>query len=127
MSYIYPILLAGGYLTARDCRMNIGYAWEKMYNAVLGMAVSPATLQERIADAYTGNIIRLIYPGAGDDLPEDIKPMLAEIKAAMETTQPTGSEGTAVASALAMTDAQAEDMACKITRLFDEVQSRHRA
>ena len=103
------------------------YAWEKMFKAVIGMAVSPATLQERVADAYTGNIIHLTYPGTGDDLPDDLKPMLAEIKAAMETTQLTGTEGTAVASALAMTDAQAEDVACKITRLFDEVQSRHRA
>jgi len=103
------------------------YAWEKMFKAVIGMAVSPATLQERVADAYTGNIIHLTYPGTGDDLPDDLKPMLAEIKAAMETTQLTGTEGRAVASALAMTDAQAEDVACKITRLFDEVQSRHRA
>ena len=106
--------------------MSLGYAWEKMYTAVLGMAESPAALRERIADAYTGSIIRLVYPGTGDDLPDDLKPMLAEIKAAMETTQPTGNEGTAVASALAMTDAQAEDVARQITRLFDEVQSRYR-
>ena len=106
--------------------MSLGYAWEKMLTAVLGMAASPAALRERIADAYTGSIIRLVYPGAGDDLPDDLKPMLAEIKAAMETTQPVGNEGTAVASALAMTDAQAEDVARQITRLFDEVQSRYR-
>ncbi len=106
--------------------MSLGYAWEKMYTAVLGMAASPATLRERIADAYTGSIIRLVYPGSGDDLPDDLKPMLAEIKAAMETTQPTGSEGTATASALAMTDAQAEDVAHKITHLFDAVQARYR-
>ena len=94
--------------------------------AVIGMAISPATLQERIAAVYTGNIIHLIYPGSGDNMPDDLKPMLAEIKAAMETTQPTGTEGTAVASALAITDAQAEDVACKITCLFDQVQSQHR-
>jgi len=28
--------------------MSLGYAWEKMYTAVLGMAASPATLRERI-------------------------------------------------------------------------------
>lgn len=106
--------------------MGIGYAWEKMFKAVIGMAVSPATLQERIAAAYTGNIIHLTYPGVSDDVPEDLKPMLAEIKAAMETTQPVGNEGTAVASALAMTKAQAEIVACQITRFFDEVQSRYR-
>ena len=105
--------------------MGISYAWEKMFKAVVGMAQSPATLPERIASAYTENIIHLTYPGVGDDVPDDLKPMLAAIKTAMEITQSTGTEGTATASASSMTNAQAEDVACQITRLFDEVQSRY--
>ena len=88
----------------------------------LSIAANPAALRERIANAYTGSIICSVYPGAGDDL----KPMLAEIKAAMETTQPTGNEGIAMTSALALTDAQAEDVTRQITDLFDAVQSRYR-
>ena len=106
--------------------MSLSYAWEKVYTAVLGMAAGPAALCKRIADAYTGNVIRLIYPRVGNDLPDDLKPMLAEINATMKTTQPTGDEGTAMTSAPAMTDAQVENVARKITRLFDEVQSRYR-
>jgi hypothetical protein len=87
------------------------------------MAVSPASLQHRVAEAYTGS---LIHTTPDRHLPDDLRPLFAEIAAALNTTAPQADEGTAVASALVMSEDQAEDVARKITRLYDHVQWRIR-
>ena len=71
------------------------------------MAVSPASLQHRVAEAYTGS---LIHTTPDRHLPDDLRPLFAEIAAALNTTAPQADEGTAVASALVMSEDQAEDV-----------------
>jgi hypothetical protein len=104
--------------------MSQGYAWEKLYNAVLGMAASPASLQQRIAAAYSGSLMRIT---AYDDLPADLESLFGDIMKALSTTEPKGDEGSIMASALALTDREAEDIARKIVGLYDQVSARHRA
>jgi len=43
--------------------MKNGYPFEKFSNAVHGMAVSPNSIQRRVADAYIYNLIHLKAEG----------------------------------------------------------------
>lgn len=98
--------------------MGIGYAWEKTMVAVTSMACNPDSIQDRIAAAYVGSLMH-IEPER--DLPEDLRPLLAEIKAALTGTPAVGDEGRAVASARAMGHERATDIARKIVDLYDKV------
>ena len=49
--------------------MSIAYAWEKFHLAVLTLAGSQGTVQERLADAFAGQLMRLNV----NDLPEELR------------------------------------------------------
>ncbi len=97
--------------------MDLEYAWEKLYDAVLGMAKSPAALRERIRDAYVGGIMLL----EADDLPPELRPRLEELHHRLTSGTPKGAEGTIAAAVEALDDEEVVDVAASIVALFDEV------
>lgn len=98
--------------------MGIGYGWEKAMVAVHGMAASPESIQDRIASAYVGSLIRI---NPEHHLPPDLRPVFAEIRTALTSTPALGNEGSVIASAQAMTRDEATDIARKIVHLYSEL------
>ncbi len=103
--------------------MSIGYACEKLTKAVRGMAASPDTIQQRIADAYNFNLIN-IKPDK--DLPNDTRWIYEEISTQLTSAEPVGDEGRVQATVASMSDEDAANIAYKIVRLCDEVCARNR-
>lgn len=103
--------------------VNLGYAWEKSYAAVRDLASSEATLRERIASAYTNSLIRLLPER---QLPADLQREYEEIREAFMTNKAQGNEGGALASARAMTDERAEEIAVKIVDFYEHVSARYK-
>jgi hypothetical protein len=101
--------------------MSISYAWEKSMLAVTGMARSTKNINGRIADAYVYHLIN-IEPDR--DLPEDLRLRLAEIREALTRTPARGNEGTVQASAMAMSEEEASEIADKIVEFYDIVCAR---
>lgn len=99
------------------------YAREKFMVAVHGMASSPKPLQMRIVDAYVGSLIRLTGHEA-QHLPAALRTLFAEVASAMDTHPAVGDEGTAMASARAMSDEEAVRIAEIIVSIYDELCSR---
>ena len=104
--------------------MSVGYGYEKLWLAVVGMAQSPAPLRKRLSDAYTFNLMH-IRPE--ENLPADLRAAFADIQADFRTTAAEAGEGTAAASARAMSDDTAEEVARKIVSLFDQISAADRA
>jgi hypothetical protein len=98
--------------------MGLEYAWEKLTIAVMGMAASPESIHERIASAYVGSLIRI---DPGQHLPPDLRPLFEEIRTALTETPAQGAEGSAVASARAMSTERATEIARKIVSLYSRV------
>lgn len=99
----------------------MGYAWEKLFGAVLGMTRSTSSLQVRLADAY---VYHLIHIRPEENLPEDLRPQLAEIAAAMQTQTAKGDEGDAMASALILDEMAARNLIEKVVSLYNDVTAR---
>ena len=98
--------------------MGIDYAWEKTMVAITSMAASPASIQDRIASAFVDSLIRITPE---EDLPSDLRPLYEEIRAVFSVTPAKGGEGTAIASARALSTERAAEVADKIVRLYDGV------
>ncbi|XYD07439.1 hypothetical protein R1A27_20240 [Methylobacterium sp. NMS12] len=98
--------------------MNLDYAWEKTLVAVMGMAASPESIHQRIANAYAGSLIRI---NPEQHLPPDLRPLFEEIRTALTETPAQGDEGRAVASARAMSTERATEIAQKIVALYSRV------
>ena len=99
---------------------NLGYVWEKLMAAVHGMASSGSSIQQRIANAFTGSLVRLEV----EDFPEDLRPKFAEIHSAMTRVE-SEDDGAFQASASAMTTEEAESIARTIVDLYDQVCARY--
>ncbi len=56
--------------------MSLEYAWEKVQEAILGMAVSRETMRYRLYHAYVSHLIRI----KEDDLPPDCIPIYQALK-----------------------------------------------
>ena len=91
--------------------------------AVHGMASSPYSMQQRIADAYTGSLIRL----RADNFPDDLRLKFEEISKKLTSGTPTGDEGTVQASVSSMNEEEATEIAREIVNLYDQVSARYRA
>ncbi len=100
---------------------RLGYVWEKLTGAVHGMAWSSRPIQHRIANAFIGNLVRLEV----EDFPEDLQESFASINAKMTSVEAKGDEGSFMASALAMSDEEAEAVARTIVELADAVSARY--
>jgi heptaprenylglyceryl phosphate synthase len=81
------------------------YAWEKLFNAVLGMARSERSLHERLKNAYWDHIMH-IKP---DDLPDDeARETLAQI-------------GRQINSSTPVSDSEVRALIEKIVSLYDQM------
>ena len=99
------------------------YPHEKFSNAVNSMAVSPKSIQERVADAYVYNLIHL----KPDELPEEIRYRLAELAKKLTAVEPNGNEGSVSATTNKMSMDEAVEIAQEIVTMADSVESSYRS
>ena len=95
------------------------YAGEKFNNAVYGMAASPQSIQSRVADAYTSNVMLLNE----EDLPESIRLRFREFGETITAVEPAGEEGSVKATMNQMSDEDAAEMAREILMMADAVRT----
>lgn len=98
--------------------MGIDYAWEKAMVAVTGMACNPDSINERIAHAFAYSLIRI---NPEEHLPEDLRPLLEEIRTALTSVEPIGDEGSIAATTRVMSTEEATNIARKIVDLYDKI------
>ena len=87
--------------------MKNSYPHEKFSRAIGSMATSPKSLQERIADAYIYNIIHVKI----EEVPEDIRFKFENLQERLTSVQPTGDEGSVMASIKEMSTDEAIEIA----------------
>jgi hypothetical protein len=97
--------------------MSLDYVWEKFYAAVLILAGSQGTVQERLADAFTGQLIRL----ETNDLPEELRGDFEQLERRLTSAEPTGGEGSVDASVQSLSDEEAAHLAEQIVEMYDAV------
>lgn len=94
--------------------MGIDYARQKLREAVDILATGTGSLQQRLAQAYIPHIA-VIHPT--DDIRKAMSPTFADLKKYFEIRQDSGI-GDAEASALALTNEEAQAAAQLIVDLF---------
>ena len=102
----------------------LGYMWEKFMAAVLGMAESPGSIQHRIADAYSSQLMRL-EPDRFVGEP-NWRWRFEDISRELTSGTPVGDEGTIQASVASMSDEEATKIAREIVSLYDEISAHYR-
>ena len=102
--------------------MKNGYPFEKFSNAVHGMAVSPNSIQRRVADAYIYNLIHL----KAEELPEEIRLKFKGLHERLTLVEPVGDEGSVYATTNEMNTNEAIEIAHSITYMADVVESAYR-
>ena len=98
--------------------MGHDYGWEKLFVAVLSLAGSPDTIQQRLLNAFISSLIR-IRPE--EDLPQGIQDEFKTLREQLTHRPARGNEGTAAATILAMTEEEASKHAETIVGLYDSV------
>ncbi|GLV61179.1 hypothetical protein KDH_79950 [Dictyobacter sp. S3.2.2.5] len=97
--------------------MSLSYTWEKLFVAVLGMARSEASLQDRLMGAYLS-----FHTLRDADFPKDeLRTSFQEITHALTSQPAKGNEGTVQATTSLMGDQEAAELIEKIVSLYDEV------
>ena len=98
--------------------MSIGYTWEKLYGAVLALARSDGTLQDRLASA--SRAIHMLTP---DDFPDDeLRVEYARLVHAWRPgEEPEGVEGTVALSPAVLSPDQTRALAEKLLLLYTEI------
>jgi hypothetical protein len=94
-------------------------AWEKLHKALLMLAVARGVIFDRLlmASPELGDV-------NPDDLPEDLRPVLAEIQRRITAVDPRGELGPFgpyAASISAMTEDEAVSIAEKVAGLYDRL------
>ncbi len=97
--------------------MALSYGWEKFFSGVLILAQSEKPLQDRLCDAY----VYQIHLVEQEDVPNDLRQELAELKIAFTKVAARGDEGSIAATTSAMSDIEAQDNAEKIVSLFSDI------
>lgn len=99
--------------------MSLSYAHEKLGIAIEAMAVSPASIQQRIADAYMFNIIHI---DTDQDLPPELHSLYDEISGLMTSEEAEADEGLVMATVNKMPIDTAVEIARKILTLANQVE-----
>ena len=99
--------------------MSNPYPNEKFTRAVHSMAVSPKSIQDRVAEAHIESLIH-VDP---KDLPESIRYRFTELLRKLTSEKPIGTEGTVLATTNKMSAAEASEIAQEIVTLADSVSS----
>jgi hypothetical protein len=98
--------------------VSLGYAYEKFYTAILGMAASPKRLRERVEEAYVYEIIYV----RDEDVPSDSLSDFRRLKEMLTRRNPRhSSEGSVRATTQQMSWRELHEAAHLITRLFDHI------
>jgi hypothetical protein len=104
-------------------KMSLDYVYEKFSLAIPGMATSPASIQERIADAYISQLIKLNE----EDLPADPRFDFGEVQTQLTAREPEAGEGTVMATIRHMSEADATEIARKIAKIYDQITAAYHA
>ena len=95
------------------------YASEKFSSAVRGMAVSPKSIQHRLADAYVYNLIHV----EDDKVPEEIQADFRKLKERLRDVAPLAGEGGIQPMSSNMSDDEARTLASQIVDMYFQVES----
>ncbi len=90
--------------------MSVGYAWEKLFLAVSGMASSDGSVQDRLADAFVSQLHRI----QDGDMPEEMEAVFRAIRTAMTRN------GSFVNSARAMSNEEASNHIEKLVGILSD-------
>lgn len=97
--------------------MSLNYTWEKLFVAVLGMAKSESSLQDRLVGAHLS-----FHTLRDKDFPEgELRGSFQEIMHALTWRPAKGDEGTVRATTSLMGNQEASELVEKIVSLYDEV------
>ena len=97
--------------------MSLGYAWEKMFNAVYGAASSEEPLQQRLATAYMYHVMYVHKA----DVPAEIWERVDALGKAVNSKPAVGSEGTIAATTSQMSTEEASKWLEEIVSIFNSV------
>jgi hypothetical protein len=100
--------------------MSLGYIWEKFYATVSCLASGSSPIQDRIANCYTDQLIRLTSEDF-DGLPNEFLDDFREITQQFNRVEPSGDEGSALATARAMSDYEASQLGERIVGMYDKI------
>lgn len=98
-------------------KREYGYAWEKLYGAVLGLAQGDRPSWERLRDAYVFHIMNI----GPENTPPDIAEDLQKLKDALRRVKATDDQGDAMASARALDELEVHDLIGSIVAMYDRV------
>jgi hypothetical protein len=97
--------------------MSIGYTWEKLYGAVLALACSDGTRQDRLVSAY-----RAMHMLTLADFPDDeLREAYARFVQALRPGEPEGVAGTVAPSSAVLRSDQARAIAEKLLLLYTDI------
>ena len=97
--------------------MSIGYTWEKLYGAVLALACSDGTLQDRLASAY-----RAMHMLTPNDFPDDeLREEYARLVHTWRPGESGGAEGTVAPLPAVLSPDQVRAIAEKLLLLYTEI------
>ena len=97
--------------------MALDYAWEKLYAAVLTLAEGSSPVQQRLADAYVSQLMRLTAADLPADMQDDFKLLSHELTKIAAVS----GEGTAAASADRLGEQTARDLVERVVGLYEAV------
>ena len=103
--------------------MDLGYAVEKFSNAVNEAATSPKSIQQRLADAYIYDIVRV----SEENVPPEIWARISKLTDAITCIPAQGDEGTVIATTSQMSEAEAVTHLKEIVTLKYKIVSAHEA
>lgn len=100
--------------------MKYAYANKKFTAAVVEMATSPKTIQERVGDAFINHLMYL----ETEELPEEIRIKFGNMFQKLTTCEPVGNKGTVQATVDQMSTDEGIELARDIVHIADIVHSK---
>ncbi len=85
---------------------SLEYTFEKLWATVAILAEGHGTVQERLADAYTSQLMRL----TPDDIPADMRDAFIELERRLTVKDPVADEGRVAATISGMDDSEAKGL-----------------
>jgi len=102
--------------------MSLDYLEEKTGRAVTELATSSESVEVRVAHAFTLHLVLGIHDADnGGYLPKDLLHRLQEVERRLTTATDAGEEGVVMATARAMNDAEASEVAQEMVAIDAEV------
>ena len=94
--------------------MKKTYPYEKFMAAVHGMAASPKSVQQRIADAYLSSIMH----AKSNEVPEEMRGIFEQLHRRLTSVEPQGDEGRVQATVRKMSPEDAISIINDITHIY---------